>query len=238
MTTHNETDQDLSQSSAEEIADYLDRHPEFFREHPDLLGRLEIPHTRSGQAVSLVERQVKTLREQNQKLRRQLHEMIEIARQNEELARRMHKLALTLMDAAEPADIFSTLYDNLKRNFHADQVAVRLFADPATMDTLPGAEFAGSDNSASELFRTLLETREPLCGRMKQQQQTFLFGSEGRGLASSVMVPLHGPGWNGILAIGSLNPERYQPGMGVELLANLGEVLSFILNPWTARDQG
>ena len=234
MTTYNETNPAMPQMSAEDIAEYLDRHPEFFREHPDLLGRLDIPHARGEQTISLVERQVSILREQNQKLRKQLHEMIEFARQNEELARRMHKLALTLMDAAESADMFATLYDNLKRNFHADQVSVRLFADPASPDNRCGAEFAGGKTGARELFSTLLDSREPLCGRMKQQQQTFMFGAEGHEVASSVMVPLHGPGWNGILAIGSFNPERYQPGMGVELLANLGEVLSFILNPWIA----
>lgn len=236
MTTHNESNQAIPLTSAEEIADFLDRHPEFFREHPDLLGRLEIPHTRAGQTISLVERQVSVLREQNQKLRRQLHEMIENARQNEELARRMHKLALTLMDAADPAALFATLYDNLKRNFRADKVSVRLFANPAVTDNNVGGEFAGRAVGVQELFRTLLEKREPLCGRMMQQQQMFLFGAEGNEVASSVIVPLHGPGWNGMLAIGSFNPERYQPGMGVELLANLGEVLSFILNPWIAEN--
>jgi uncharacterized protein YigA (DUF484 family) len=236
VTTHNETNQDLSPLAAEDIADYLEKHPEFFLEHPDLLGRLDIPHAHGGQTVSLVERQVSVLREQNQKLRKQLHEMIEIARQNEELARRMHKLMLTLMDAPESADLFSTLYDNLKRNFHADKVSVRIFANPAVPDNNSGGEFAGHSAGAQELFRTLLDTREPLCGRMKQQQQLFMFDDKGNEVTSSVMVPLHGPGWNGILAIGSFNPERYQPGMGVELLANLGEVLSFILNPWIAEN--
>ena len=37
-----------------------------------------------------------------------------------------------------------------------------------------------------------------------------------------------------IMAIGSFNPDRFQPGMGVELLANMSEVLSFILKPWIA----
>ena len=233
MTTHNETNEAIPQTAADDIADYLEKHPEFFRDRPDLLGRLEIPHVRGSQTISLVERQVSALREQNQKLRRQLHEMIEIARQNEELARRMHKLALTLMDAAEPADLFATLYDNLKRNFRADKVSVRLFANPAVPDNNAGGEFAGGVDV--ELFRTFLEKREPQCGRMKQQQQKFLFAAEGNEVASSVIVPLHGTGWSGILAIGSFNPERYQPGMGVELLANLGEVLSFILNPWIAK---
>ena len=67
---------------------------------------------------------------------------------------------------------------------------------------------------------------------MKHQQQIFLFGDDGDDIASSVMIPLHGVGWGGILAIGSFDAERFQPGMGIELLANLGEILSFIIKPW------
>jgi uncharacterized protein len=234
MTTQKESNQSLSPVTAEDVVDYLSKNSEFFREHPELLSRIEVPHTDSGKAVSLVERQVQVLREQNQQVRKQLHELIEIARQNEELARRMHKLALTLMDAAEPREIFSTLYDNLGKNFHADKVAVRLFADPAFIDTVAGEEFAGRTAGEKSLFKTIIDNREPLCGRMKHQQQVFLFGDDGNAIASSVMVPLHGPEWGGILSIASFDPERFQPGMGVELLANMGEVLSFIIKPWIA----
>ena len=69
---------------------------------------------------------------------------------------------------------------------------------------------------------------------MKHQQQVFLFGDDGDNIASSVMMPLKGDNWSGILAIGSFDPDRFQPGMGVELLANLGEILSFIFKPWIA----
>ena len=34
--------------------------------------------------------------------------------------------------------------------------------------------------------------------------------------------------------IGSTDPEKFQEGMGVELLANLAEVLSLIIKPWIA----
>ena len=215
----------------EMIAEYLQVNPDFFNKHPELIAELEIPHER-GAAVSLVEKQVAVLREQNQQTRKRLHELIEIARQNEELARRMHQLALTLMEADEPKDIFKTMYDNLKKNFHADRAVVRLFADPAFVDSFPTDEFSGKETSEQSLFKSIIEKRMPLSGRMKRQQQVFLFGDDGDDIASSVMVPLHGDGWGGILAIGSFDAERFQPGMGVELLANLGEILSFILKPW------
>ena len=235
MTQEKDSAQVTQLISAKDIAEYLRKNTEFFNENPDVLTALSLPqHHANGDVVSLVERQVAVLREQNQQTTKKLHELIEIARQNEELARKMHQLGLTLMDATDPKDIFATLYDNLSKNFHADRVAVRVFGDPAFIDSYAGEEFAGKDIKEISLFKTIIESRQALCGRMKHQQQAFLFGTEADEITSSVMVPLLGSDWSGIMAIGSFNPDRFEPGMGVELLANMAEVLSFILKPWIA----
>ena len=222
----------ISERSTENlVADYLKNNLDFFVKNPAILAELKIPHEHGG-AISLVEKQLTVLREQNQETNKKIHELIEIATQNEELARRMHQLALTLIDADDPKDIFSTMYDNLKKNFHAYRVIVRLFANPAFIDSFPTDEFVGKESIEESLFKRIIEKREPLSGKMKHQQQVFLFGDDGDDIASSVMIPLHGVGWGGILAIGSFDAERLQAGMGIELLANLGEILSFIIKPW------
>ena len=213
------------------VADYLKNNLDFFVKNPVILAELKIPHEHGG-AISLVEKQLTVLREQNQETNKKIHELIEIATQNEELARRMHQLALTLIDADDPKDIFSTMYDNLKKNFHADRVIVRLFANPAFIDSFPTDEFVGKESIEESLFKHIIEKREPLSGKINHQQQVFLFGDDGDDIASSVMIPLHGVGWGGILAIGSFDAKRFHPGMGIELLANLGEILSFIIKPW------
>jgi len=215
----------------EAVSGYLRTHPDFFVEYPEVLKEIQVPHA-SGEAISLVEKQVSLLREQNELVHKRLQELIEIARQNEQLARRMHTLALELMDAAEPKDIFSTLYENLKREFRVDHVAVRLFADPAFIDTYAGVEFSGKNIPEEALFKSMIKKRMPLSGRLKRQQQVFLFGDDGDNIASAVIVPLHGKGWGGVLSIGSIDSSRFTETMGVELLANLGEILSFILKPW------
>ena len=217
--------------TADMVADFLRRHPDFFGKHLELLAQLQIPHA-SGEAVSLVQRQVALLREQNEQTRKRLRDLIEVARRNEELATRMHLLALRLMDSAEPKDIFATLYENLRRNFNAERVCVRLFAEPAFVDSFPGEEFTGSKAKEIVLFKSIIEKRKPLSGKLKRQQQVFLFSEAGDDIKSAVMLPLQGPGWGGILAIGSTDPERFHEGLGVELLRNLGEVLSLVLKPW------
>ena len=233
MTTQNETDQNYSTVTKSDVIAYLEAHPDFFSQHPEILSEMEVPHN-SGNAVSLVERQVQVLREQNQQMSKRLHELIEIARQNEELAQRMHQLSLTLMDSGDPREIFATLYDNLRKNFHADKVAVKIFAEPAFIDFEAGPEFVGKGQLDEQLFKSIIEKQRPLSGRMKHQQQVFLFGDEGDSIASCVLVPLIGFNWNGILSIGSFDADRFQPGMGVELLANLADMLSLILKTWIA----
>ena len=219
--------------TATEVADYLRRHPEFFNDYQDLLNELRVPHP-SGDAVSLVEKQLTVLREQNKQARKRMVALIEIARHNEELARRMHQLVLTLMDATSAREIFTMLKDNLKRNFKADRVAIRLFAEPAFIDSFPGEEFAGRDLPEQKLFKSVIEKRTPISGKLKRQQQVFLFGDEGDKIQSAVIVPLHGEEWGGVLVIGSYDPEKFLESMGVELLANLAKVLSLIIKPWVS----
>ena len=217
--------------TAEEVAAYLRRHPDFFEQNPHLLSDLSLPHATGG-VVSLVERQVSLLRRQNESSRARLRELIEVARRNEDLAGRMHRFVLSLLEAAEPKDIFATLYARLREDFSADRVAVRLFAEPAFIDSYAGEEFAGTDRNELTLFKSIIDRRRPLPGRLKRQQQVFLFGDEGDDIGSAVMVPLQGNGWGGVLAIGSRDPGRFHEQLGVELLGNLGDVLSCILKPW------
>ena len=212
------------------VAAYLEDHPDFFTKYPALLIGLELPHE-SGRAVSLVEKQLVLLRDQNRQSQRRLHELIEIAEQNEGLARRLHRLTLGLLAADRPAALFQTLYADLRRNFQADRAVVRLFAEPAEAPHA-APEFAGEDADAQALFKDIIAKRQPLCGPLQARQRAFLFGAEADNLASAVMAPLSGAGWSGILAIASLDAKRFQPGMGVELLANLAELLSLILKPW------
>ena len=49
--------------SESEISDYLTAHPDFFERHLGLLGNLRLPHRTGSAAVSLVEKQVAVLRQ-------------------------------------------------------------------------------------------------------------------------------------------------------------------------------
>jgi uncharacterized protein YigA (DUF484 family) len=215
------------------IAEYLRRHREFFVDYPELLADLVIPHA-SGKAVSLVEKQVEVLREENRQLKTRFRELVAIARDNEDLARRMHRLTLRLVESSGPAATFAVLDEGLRADFAADFVALRILAEPAPGHDGRPPEFIGPDPLLKTLFAEALDRRQPICGRLKRNQQEALFGGDADAVGSVAVLPLLGRHWQGLLAIGSRDPRRYHAEMGIDLLAHLGDIASLIIDPWVA----
>src|SRR3569833_1590329 len=84
------------------IADYLRNNPEFFNTHARLLAELRVPHQAYG-AVSLIERQLTVLRDQNLELKRQLQALVQVARDNDRLNDRNQHFTHGLLAARDLA---------------------------------------------------------------------------------------------------------------------------------------
>lgn len=223
------------------VAEYLRKHRDFFVLHPELLTDLVIPHE-SGKAVSLVERQVLLLRDENRQLKSRFRELVGIARDNEELSRRMHRLTLRLVEAGSCAQVFGCLDQSVRADFNADALVVRIFAAPLAEEDRGRSEFVGRDTPLAKLFAEVIAQRKPFCGRLKHSQQQALFGTDvsvgADDYGSAAVLPLFGKHWEGLLGIGSNDPRRYHPEMGIDLLAHLGDIVSLILNPWVKPTAG
>ena len=71
------------------------------------------------------------------------------------------------------------------------------------------------------------KARQPLCGRLTQSQLTYLFKNDADNIQSAALIPLDGHQQTGVLALGSYNEHRFNPGKGTRILQQLGEILSF-----------
>jgi uncharacterized protein YigA (DUF484 family) len=207
-----------------EVAHYLRRHPEFFEQHPELLTELGIPH-RSGRAVSLIERQVDTLRSEVKQYRQQIKHLVALARENERLSQRLHKLTLALIEAADFTEVLNTLEDHLHDDFQADAVELRLFSVTALQDAGKGSERDAPD-PVQTAFSDFCQQGRPLCGPVTERQLSYLFGSQAEDVRSTALLPLKGDDLLGVLAIGSADPQRFHPDMGTEFLVRLAETVS------------
>lgn len=222
-----------SMPNAAAVARYLAAHPEFFNQHLELLRTLEIPHA-TGQAVSLWERQIATLRDELERVRVRFDELIEQATHNEALIRRIQQLALELMDTAGPHAAFKLLSQRLAEEFRADRVTGLVFAGAAFVDSDDARQFVGADSPRREPFKHALARREPICGRLTQAQTQALFGVEAFD-GSHVVMPLTGKTWDGLLVVSSHEATRFESTMGTEFLGFLRDVLTIVLEPWVAK---
>jgi len=218
--------------SENEVVAFLRLNPAFLDGHPELLRQMTIPHP-SGEAVSLLERQVAVLREDNLRLRRQFEELVGHARRNEDLNARVHALVLKLMNAAGPKAIFGLLEGCLREDFGAERVASRIFAAPAFVDAAEVPQFVGEQAPERALFAAVLAAGEAACGPLAAEQHRALFGDAPHG--SAVVMPLCAAGWDGVLVIASDDGARYQADMATDILTYLRDVVALVVEPWVKR---
>jgi len=213
------------QSDARQVADWLRQHPDFLQQFPELALMLTIPREQ-GQAASLASYQLDALREKNHELNRRLHELFSISEDNERLAVRTHQLTLALMRQKTRADVVRAMAAGLTEDFSGDLVRILLFtpvaglADEDWLRTLPRTDPALSP------FADILNTGEPLCGRLSPDRQVLLYAAHADLIQASALLPLDGLG---LIAIGSRDGNRFWPGMGTLFLRMMGEAFATAL---------
>ncbi|MCK4585927.1 MAG: DUF484 family protein [Gammaproteobacteria bacterium] len=214
------------------VANYLRSHPNFFEDKPSLLSDLRVPH-QTGSAVSLVERQVATLRESNENRQAQLDGLIQIARDNDRLNSHLHQLTLQLMEAGELETLLSIISDRLKDDFDADLVSVHLLCSPVSEANSSLPEIVADIDDYKGLFKNVIKgTRggaKPYCGRLKDEQLQILFTDRAGDIGSSALLPLGNEGALGLLAIGSLDRNRFTIGTDTHFLARMAEIITAAL---------
>jgi uncharacterized protein YigA (DUF484 family) len=214
----------------ESIADYLQANPEFFERHSGLLNNLRLPHNAGGPTVSLVERQILVLRQKNLKLEHKLKELVDIARSNDALAARIHSLAMLMLAAPDQTGVIKVLEEQLRVSFNADRAILVVFDEPA--DAAAAGRFLrviDRDDPLIAPFRTFMQSNAPRCGQIRDTQRDFLFGPDNIEIGSAALLPLGAHAEMGFLAIGSRDSGHFHPGMSIDFLTRLGELVSCAL---------
>lgn len=216
----------------EQIAAYLQAHPDFFVNHQLLLAELTLPHE-SGSAVSLVERQVSILRERNIDMRHRLSKLLDNARDNDKLFDKTKRLVLTLLEGQDMGDIIDALHYSFDKEFSIHFTSVVLFGN---VDKVPSSQARVVPIAqARDAIGTLLKNNRASCGSLADKELAFLFGDHADAIGSVATVPLvHGSAF-GILAIANRDPNYYRSSMGTLFLSYIAEVLNRLLPKYLPR---
>ncbi len=198
---------------------YLRDHPDFFERHESVLDVLHVPHPAGG-SISLIERQVRVLRDKHGALEQRLGELVDHARENERVGSHLHRLACTLMQAEDVDAVLALTQEALRDEVQAEWVSIRLIgAEHGELHQLPAADL--------NAFEDLFGRGRPQCGRLPRPALEALFGAEAENIGSAILMPLAVDGNRiGVLGLGSRSSERFLPDMGIYFLTHLGELLT------------
>lgn len=220
---------ELNESFTEaEVADYLAKHPDFFERHTRLLIKLRLPHATDAAAVSLVERQVALLRKSNAELERQLKDLVAVAKVNDALVGKILQLSVSLLKDQSFAGRLQQLERSLREDFAAER-AVLVLLDDAARDHDIGGGFVmrfRREDTTLKPFAAFLRSARPRCGILRDRQRSVLFERDGNEVGSAAMVPLGDGAKLGFLVIGNRDPHYFHPGMRVDFLGRLGELVA------------
>lgn len=206
-----------SAMDANEVAAYLKSHPEFFEHYADLLAQVLIPNPHGGNAISITERQLGTLRDRTKKLESKLAELIRFGEENDAIAEKLHRLTVALVEADSLTAVLTAVYSSLGDDFAVPHVALRLWGVRAPAGEEEREEFEPLDEAS---FAQAAKLRKPYCGPGGGFKSWL-----GERVRSLALVPIsRGQETIGVLALGSEEAQRFYSGMETLFLARLGDM--------------
>ncbi|GAA0207367.1 DUF484 family protein [Kangiella japonica] len=199
------------------IASYLEKNPEFFERHPQLLEELKINHKVYG-SVSLVERQILNLRDRTATLQQRLNEMIVNAQDNSELLVKCSELAVKMVELETKQQIVDYLKEQLVKHFDISDCQIWLCNDK---DGLEGVNISDVD-TLRKLTDIQFIQNDPICGRVTESISQLFKVEEN--LQSYALIPLGDGAEVGIIALGSEDVGLFTADMGTLFLRFIGDI--------------
>jgi uncharacterized protein YigA (DUF484 family) len=218
---------------AEAVANFLEKHPAFFIGRDDLLMQMRLPHD-SGEAISLLEKQVQLLRERTQNQHNRIQSLLENAGENDALFEKTRTLILTLLKPKNIQELSASLNIELGNLFR--NVASHLFFIADQTDKLEGLQVRSTEQAKECLGDDYIQKRTQ-CGALEQKQAAFFFPDEELSPASAAIVTIHLPHEDEnsdlpvpVLVVGSTDKGYFHSSQDTLFLDFIGEVLSALIH--------
>ncbi len=209
------------------IAAYLSAHPDFFEGKDKLLLKMKVPHGGKG-SVSLVEKQVALMRENQQKTKKKMAEFIAFAESNKEIFDKSRKLVLDLIAAETSEDFFAALEKGLKRDFQCKAYSLVIFGKQASQ--INPSTFEITAASAKGHIGALMSAKKPVLGALRSDELTFLFRDQGKKVESvAVFSVRHRNKQLAMLAIGSSDAHYFSSNMDTLFIDFIADTLGRLL---------
>lgn len=219
-----------NQVMADDVAAWLKANPDFFMDHSEVFSAMRVPHPAGGHAISMVERQLISLRERNAQLERQLSELIGYGQYNDTLIEKLHRLTLALLRAPDAEVTLAVVHESMRSDFAIPFSAVRWWGESL------GAAAIEETGICSDEFRSYIAGLDrPYVGPNAAHESRAWLGAGASEARSFAYVPLVEGGVSGVLMLASEDGGRFTPDMATDVLTRLAHLSSAALARFAAR---
>ena len=193
------------------IAKFLQENPDFFVQHAELFSVIEVPHPNQARAISLGERQILTLRERLRDFEFRLADLVRNAALNEITTDKLNRWCVRMLAEQSTVRLPGEVALGLAEQFNLQEVALRVWGLDLPQEGVGAPVGEDVHTYANQLVK-------PYCGNdVALTPATWLHAKP----ASLAILPLRsavGEPAFGLLVLGSDDPERFAPEMGVAFL--------------------
>lgn len=220
--------QETPSLDATQVAEFLQRNPDFFETHSEVFANLVVPHPYASRAISLGERQVLTLRERTRTLERKLATLTAHARDNQRIVAALHRWSVRLLCTTQATQLPDVVTEGLREEFSVPAAALRLWH----LADSPDAAWAQRVSDDLVAFADALA--RPYCGTPPDIEAVNWFSAAPASVALVALHADHGaPRTFGLLALGSSDPGRFRADMDTDFLQQIGGLASAALQRLT-----
>lgn len=208
-----------------EVAEYLEKNPQFFSNHTGLLATMHLPNPHGSGTVSLAERQQATQREKIHQIERKYSELLQFGIENDEKSNKVHKLTLSLLNASNLADIADALNKSLQNDFGISSSKILLWAEPKNSEDASISVFDEVDDVSKNWTEALIE---PYCGKLPDENLVSIKTNDDAKSYAITALEIGTP--IGLLVMASDDEKRFYPEMGTVFVKRIGELVSAALS--------
>ena len=215
--------------SEESVFSYLSANPNFLVQNHSLLKEISIPHLLDENIPSLIEHQVRILRDENNKLKNNIEENNNRSILKDVLRKNIFNSTFELLKTKTVIDFNKSLCSFLEKLYEASYVRLFIFNYGAEDKKIGNIYFHKNDPKLRFMFTEILNRNKPLCSSLQAEQLQMLFSKDAEKIRSNLLLPIKQSNLEGLLALGSHEMNKYSIGEDLDLLVFASELAVFKL---------
>ncbi|AIL32720.1 DUF484 family protein [Basilea psittacipulmonis] len=207
--------------NTQEIIQFFQSEPDFFKKNPELLIHLNLPQPEELGVLSLTDYQLKELRDTNRTLNEHYQKLLQNASINTDINDAILKLCVQLLSIKNDSQIPETLLKELEQSFDHLHVALRLWS----LENLSHSDIFCVDENLQQWTETL---EKPYLGTTPYLEITQWFTSS---IQSYACIPLkHDEKSMGLLVFASQDKQHFTPDMDTYFLGLIRDICQATLS--------